>query len=412
MSDADIPRQPPDPLYAARLLAARARAERHGGALESATAESTINEAAGGAPHADDVLQRVHDTMSRIPEDEIIDRDEYERALAIFLQQADKTLRKVGGKSSAPFDNQDRITLEAVIRTDGTRPSLLVRGSQVDAEHPLAGGWKDDLIATREIVRARAKAIGRIQPAGGSPSNFYGTGWLVKKINDAAGLVLTNNHVLDAMKSRLPAGSLTEANGKYTVKGGAAVIDFAAESGSVDARRFNIIEATPTPIPGPYFEYFDAAVMKIARIDSESPELADPIPVVADIDGPQGAFSSFCLIGYPAQPEIQSGIHNGVDWTWVTNTLFGGRFGVKRLAPATAHRPLGTITADAKQWVFGHDATTLGGNSGSPVIAWKNGGFGFGLHFAGTDTASNYAHAIAKCIEQFSIMGIEPTIPT
>jgi V8-like Glu-specific endopeptidase len=76
------------------------------------------------------------------------------------------------------------------------------------------------------------------------------------------------------------------------------------------------------------------------------------------------------------------------------------------------HRPLGIISADAKKWVFGHDATTLGGNSGSPVLAWKNGGFGFGLHFPGTVTASNYAHATAKCVDQFKALGIEPTIPT
>jgi hypothetical protein len=87
--------------------------------------------------------------------------------------------------------------------------------------------------------------------------------------------------------------------------------------------------------------------------------------------------------------------------------LFGGRFGVKRLAPGIAHQPLGSLEGDSRRWVFGHDATTLGGNSGSPVIAWLNrGNSGFGLHFAGASVDSNCAHAIAQCRTELEAMGV------
>lgn len=399
------PDQPREPSYAARLLAARARATQRRTTLESAVAEAALPPGSSDTPHPDEVLQRVKDVMSHIPADEIVDPAEYERALALFLEQADRTLHKARADVEA-LDTQDRITLEAVIRTDGTRPSLLVRNNQVDAEHPLAVEWRDHILAAQHVIRDCSKAIGRIQPAGGSANNFYGTGWLVKKIDDHTGLVLTNNHVLDEMRAKLPQGSLTQSGATVVVHNGAAVIDFVAEAGSLEEHRFNIVEATPTPVPGRYFAYFDAAVLKIERIAGQAADLPEPIRPVADVDGPLGNFSSFCLIGYPAKPAFQSGLHGGVDWTWVTNTLFGGRFGVKRLAPGAAHRPLGTVVGDGRKWVFGHDATTLGGNSGSPVIAWKDGGFGFGLHFAGTDTESNFAHAIAQCVDQLETLGL------
>jgi serine protease len=85
----------------------------------------------------------------------------------------------------------------------------------------------------------------------------------------------------------------------------------------------------------------------------------------------------------------------------VNTTLFGNRYGVKRLAPGTVHRSLGSFDDDPRGWVFGHDSTTLGGNSGSPVLNWldaKPGGFG--IHFAGRSVDTNVAHAISACADE------------
>jgi hypothetical protein len=98
---------------------------------------------------------------------------------------------------------------------------------------------------------------------------------------------------------------------------------------------------------------------------------------------------------------------SGVDWDWVTQTLFGNRFGVKRLAPGIAHKPLGQIPQDTRNWVFGHDATTLGGSSGSPVLAWRDKGCdAFGVHFAGATVDKNLAHALAQCVEPLKKLGV------
>jgi hypothetical protein len=320
----------------------------------------------------------------------------------LFTEHAGSTLRKLDADPSATLDPGEVIALEAVIRMDGTRPTLLIKNDTIDPEHPMAGSWRDTLYATLQDLPERAAAVGRIEPERGSSHRFFGTGWLV---DDAKGLVLTNRHVLCEMLEAMP-DAMIRAGEIYRVNPDRAFIDFAAESGSLVKRKFRIVEATPSSIGGPMFVRLDAAVLRIEPVDQED-KMPKAIPVIADTNGPTGAMSSFCVIGYPGHPQFSGGVVGGVDWNWITQTLFGNRFGVKRLAPGNTNRPLGAIPDDTKGWAFGHDATTLGGSSGSPVLAWRDRGFpAFGLHFAGTTESTNCAHAIAKCRDELLKMGV------
>src|SRR5262249_30010924 len=129
--------------------------------------------------------------------------------------------------------------------------------------------------------------------------------------------------------------------------------------------------------------------------------------VHADPDGPSGNLMSQCIVGFPGPPAYTGGWHEGVDWTWINATLFGNRYGVKRLAPGTTHRPLGSLRGDRKPCVFGHDATTLGGSSGSPIFAWLDDApAAFGLHFAGATVDTNYAHAFAATADGLRAIGV------
>ena len=76
----------------------------------------------------------------------------------------------------------------------------------------------------------------------------------------------------------------------------------------------------------------------------------------------------------------------------------------KRLAPGVTHRPLGSLRGDKRRWVFGHDATTLGGSSGSPALAWT--GTAFGLHFAGRSIDTNCAHAVSAITSELRALGV------
>ncbi|MDU2928888.1 hypothetical protein, partial [Bradyrhizobium sp.] len=60
-------------------------------------------------------------------------------------------------------------------------------------------------------------------------------------------------------------------------------------------------------------------------------------------------------------------------------------------------RSLGFDEHDTLGSVFGHDATTFGGASGSFVLAWTDQEMpGFGIHFAGVTSDTNSAIAVAK----------------
>jgi hypothetical protein len=91
-----------------------------------------------------------------------------------------------------------------------------------------------------------------------------------------------------------------------------------------------------------------------------------------------------------------------VKWPEVYAALFGNRFGVKRLAPGATHEPLGRY-----RWAFGHDATTLRGSSGSPLVNWFDSTpDAFGLHFQGRAKEANLAHAIARCASDLQAIGV------
>ena len=193
------------------------------------------------------------------------------------------------------------------------------------------------------------------------------------------------------MVERLPHAVARTTTGFRVFDG--AFVDFAAESGSADVRRYRVVEATPSQVNGTNFARLDAAVLRIEPLPDGPQDVPDALTVSADPDGPLGRLASYCIVGYPAQPVYESGTIEGVDWAWVTRTLFGNVYGVKRLAPGMTHRPLGSLPRDKRRWVFGHDATTLGGYSGSPALAWTDSAFG--LHFAGRSIDTNYAHAIS-----------------
>jgi hypothetical protein len=82
--------------------------------------------------------------------------------------------------------------------------------------------------------------------------------------------------------------------------------------------------------------------------------------------------------------------------------IFGLRYGRKYFSPGIVRNAVGQDPADAARWVFSHDATTLGGNSGSAVFHFGEGLGVIGLHFAGDWMRANYAH---------SLLAVRPSVP-
>jgi len=376
-----------------RLVTERSWADRAGVTLESVPLEEAA------PPGAAEVTGRVEQAARHLAERQDVDDRDFRQALDLWLRTTDRAARRLDNNPDAPLPPDEVYALEAVVRADGTRPSLLVRSGVVDPVQPLAAGWTGQLAAAGDRLTRAVAAIGRVEPTHPSGSDFFGTCWVV---DDRNGLVLTNRHVLDAMVERLPHAVARTTAGFRVFDG--AFVDFAAESGSADVRRYRIVEATPSQVYGTDFARLDAAVLRIEPLPDGPQDVPDALTVSADPDGPLGRLASYCIVGYPAQPVYASGTIEGVDWAWVTRTLFGNVYGVKRLAPGMTHRPLGSLPGDKRRWVFGHDATTLGGNSGSPALAWTDSAFG--LHFAGRSIDTNYAHAVSAITTELRALGV------
>jgi len=376
-----------------RLVTERSWADRAGVTLESVPLEEAA------PPGVAEVTGRVEQAARHLAERQDVDDRDFRQALDLWLRTTDRAARRLDNNPDAPLPPDEVYALEAVVRADGTRPSLLVRSGVVDPVQPLAAGWTGQLAAAGDRLTRAVAAIGRVEPTHPSGSDFFGTCWVV---DDRNGLVLTNRHVLDAMVERLPHAVARTTAGFRVFDG--AFVDFAAESGSADVRRYRIVEAAPSQVNGTDFARLDAAVLRIEPLPDGPQDVPDALTVSADPDGPLGRLASYCIVGYPAQPVYASGTIEGVDWAWVTRTLFGNVYGVKRLAPGMTHRPLGSLPGDKRRWVFGHDATTLGGNSGSPALAWTDSAFG--LHFAGRSIDTNCAHAVSAITTELRALGV------
>src|ERR1039457_6066843 len=119
--------------YVQGLLAARSRAGS-GFAPESLHSEDLDPKA---RPQTDDVLSRVDKVLQKMPSEDVPDRDEFERAYKILMSQAEPALRKLDKDPTAALDHGEMLCLEAVIKVDGTRPTLLVRDDTIEPERPL-----------------------------------------------------------------------------------------------------------------------------------------------------------------------------------------------------------------------------------------------------------------------------------
>jgi V8-like Glu-specific endopeptidase len=401
VDDAQAPREDDNPFNSQeqlRLLTARQIYEETGTTVRAPDAPD-LEEAPAIVP--DDVLQRVDDVLRSMPEDEVEDPEAFRKAASIILEGGETALRKLLNKE--PLDEQDGFGLEAIIRADGSRPSFLVQGGKPPATHPFMGEWSDEIAQLRDGLQPVAEAIGRIQPAGGSAGRFYGTGFLVSSDPPR---VITNYHVIH--QAQAAGVAMTQSGDRLTITG-ELEIDFLGESGTLESNRFRCTSVWLPPGYGLGFAGIDAAVVTLAPIGPES-RLPRPIKLSRNPDFAAGSIASLCTIGFPAPPPRSSGTTGKVDWGWVVTTLFGGpsKFGLKRLAPGSFYKPLGYRgpTMDAGRRAFGHDATTFGGASGSPMLAWQDGSAAFGLHFRGINEDSNDAFAFARIETAFGGAGL------
>ncbi|MGV3518399.1 DNA/RNA non-specific endonuclease [Luteitalea sp.] len=292
-----------------------------------------------------------------------------------------------GPRSSAEADG--RFHVEAVILAHG-RPSMLVQRNRIQL--PESPELRRRIEATRLRYESRLASVGRVELSGHPRLQQAGTAWIV-----AENLVVTNAHV---------AAEFVARDQTHLVFRRAFGND--PMSACVDLREEYVDAGTPEE-----FEIGVDQVLYLADLtDAQAPDLAllrlapgqgvslpPPIPFV---EVPLDVGRDIAVVGFPAEDPIGSGS------VAVARRLFGGIYGVKRFSPGK----IGAMPAGA--WAFAHDATTLGGSSGSVVIDLETGG-ALGVHFAGALERTNYAvrgRYVLDALAAATPMVTVPTMPT
>jgi S1-C subfamily serine protease len=249
---------------------------------------------------------------------------------------------KSGQRSTA----QQVAALQAVIRA--MRPSVLSRQNTVEPLPAEADPVFPDWTAFAARIIPHLYTVGRVdrKPTGPKAPDSFGTGFLL-----SPELFLTNHHVVTKI-----------TDGTDIIDPGTVEVRFVQEYGAPDE--------PAVPVLGVYGFHADedAAILRLAHsavLESRKPLSWSTSPLV---DG-----ANVVVVGYP--------FSDGRNPLFV-DTIFGGKLGVKRLAPGEF---IGT-----KRGALFHDCSTLGGNSGSPLVDMATGAV-VGLHGDGAFLARNEA---------------------
>jgi endonuclease G len=275
------------------------------------------------------------------------------------------------GMAEGSYEPGTEPGLEAIIERF-TRPVYLVQRSTFEA--PPDDFPESELIRTR-LATARAAVESIIGSAGridlsNHRLDWVGTGWMV-----GDGIVVTNRHVAREFATAVDGGFAFRANfGAPPVR---ASVDWRHEHQQPEESRFRVREIL-------WIEPEDSLDVALLRVDAEGAD-GEPLPRAIELmTGEEiaaaGVGSWVAVIGYPAQDSRNDAADQ--------QRIFDGVYNVKRLAP-------GQVTAVVAEDLLHHDATTLGGNSGSVVLDLDS-GKALGLHFGGIQGDRNEAVQAAR----------------
>jgi len=249
-----------------------------------------------------------------------------------------------------------REALEAIIDAE-IRPVIDIVDGKFTSTHPL---WT--MLSTDKAIRGRLEtcitSIGRIELPGNDEIPYGGTGFIV-----GPGLVMTNRHVAEIFATGM---GTRRVDFKPQARAG---VDFVREYGRPAG---TVYTASRVVMIHPYW---DMALLTVDGLESHG------ILKLSLLDARDLTGRDIAVIGYPAFDS-----RNPSD---VQNSLFDGRYGVKRLQPGELQG--GGTTASFQKFVNAatHDCSTLGGNSGSAVIDLETGEV-IALHFGGRYRQRNY----------------------
>ncbi len=248
---------------------------------------------------------------------------------------------------------------EAIINVLG-RPVLEIRNDSFDVNEPELDFWKDILKKNKKGLTNVIPSVGRIELEGHPSIDWVGTGWLFRE-----NYIITNRHVATEFAKR--AGDNFVFRRNFLNEEFNCSIDFKEELDNEEIKEYRIGKILHIEPDSGY----DMAILKVIwngnNAKFQSLELAEKL----EID------QTVATIGYPARDSRTNIVDDQI-------RIFSNMFNKKRLA-------VGEIDyIDSNNRFFVHDCTTLGGNSGSPVVDIETQKV-YGLHFAGKEGQGNFA---------------------
>lgn len=352
--------------------------------LAGAGSGTGLESAGGETDLSKDRRERSLDALSDLVKRSAPETGESDPAAGIVNAARDGFDALQSGADELPLMMQ--VALEAIVLSDGSRPAVLVQDDRVDPLEPTLGEWQADVQGAGSLVREIARGTGRLTLAESAGPRGIGTAFAV-----GTGVVATNRHVLQEIAE-------PSAGGGWTFRPG-CTLDFRCEHDRpADPSRVFEPDRVLFAGPDPVGDTVDAALLDLALIALKPNGLADlpkSLPL-SDNQNQTAHGTRIAAFGYPAKPA------RGAIADKVLFRLFRGIFGVKRFAPGLVSSAPGQLEHDiAPLRVFGHDSSTLGGNSGSCLVALDGTWDVVGLHFGGRQQIENFAHVIARIRENF-----------
>ncbi|MFE1172973.1 trypsin-like serine peptidase [Streptomyces sp. NPDC058773] len=272
-------------------------------------------------------------------------------------------LEKLAEGRADEIDDDESFGMEAIVLLEG-RPAILVQNHDFA---PQQGDWAV-LDGHRAAIRASLARVGRVELSGHLSLDWLGTAFLV-----GPDVVMTNRHVA----AEFARGDRT---GWTFQQGIGARLDMGEEYGG-DAGgggpAYDVVEVLGI------HEDVDLALLRVAP-PAGGGALPAPLAVAADAPADLPGRPVYC-VGYPAY----DGRRNEPE---SMRRIFMDIYNVKRLQPGT------TTELVPDRNVIKHDCSTLGGNSGSPVIDLTDHRV-LGLHFGGRYGFGNFAVPLWQLVD-------------
>lgn len=274
----------------------------------------------------------------------------------------------------AALDPDEQAGLEAIVLFTA-RPAMMLHDGQYGEAPP---PWDERLENWREDIRMSALSVGRIQVPGLPQIPYAGTGFLVAK-----DVVMTNCHVARIFSDLGP-------DQRWTFQQHVGVcVDFVDDPDGA-AHQEIVVE----DVIGIH-DRLDLALLRVKPQEGEG--AGEPLTIASKPPGDLEGRTVY-VVGYPAPDPRNDPV--------LQRTVFGDRYFVKRLQPGAmmarpadvkVQSPHCSSGATDGEVIF-HDASTLGGNSGSCVVDLQNRQV-LGLHFGGRYLGFNQAVALWTLVD-------------